>query len=263
MKKVLFALILISYNSLWAQEKENNNAYGPLITDRPDQTESPDLIPKGLLQIELGFLYEEKSEENFNEETFIYNTTLIRYGLLENLELRLGFDIAQSKIKKYEVPKTESMGGFSPLYVGFKIGIVEEKKLLPKIGFLGGAILPFSAAEVFKPEGTGGEFRFSFAHTLSKTWGFSYNFGASWNGEPPYISYIYTAVLNHGFTTNLSGFVEIYGEFPEQRRSEHLIDAGFTYLLSNSLQLDLSAGTGLTTSQDYFVGAGISVRLPH
>lgn len=50
-KTVLFCFLIFS-GALYAQE--NKKYHGPIITDRPDQTESPFLIPKGLLQIETG-----------------------------------------------------------------------------------------------------------------------------------------------------------------------------------------------------------------
>ena len=64
-----------------------------LVTDRPDQTESSITVPFKSLQIETGFI-KEKQGENTN---LAYNTTLLRYGLLENLELRLGLEYLGEK----------------------------------------------------------------------------------------------------------------------------------------------------------------------
>jgi len=61
-----------------------------LITDRPDQTESSATVPTGYAQIEMGWQHLE--EERADLETDILPQTLLRYGLVENLEFRLGFD---------------------------------------------------------------------------------------------------------------------------------------------------------------------------
>jgi hypothetical protein len=258
-------IFLLVFSSMQAQETNDKNKkeYGVIVTDRPDQTESPTLVPKGLLQVETGFMYEAVTTENIESNTTTFNTTLLRYGLLDNLELRLGLNVAETKNSARNNNFEDKFSGLTPLYIGFKIGITEEKGALPKIGFLGGAFLPFTAATQYKPAGTGGDFRFSFEHTLSENWSFAYNLGAAWDGDSSNVSYVYTTVLGHSITDKLGCFLEIYGDFPESDRANHLIDGGFTYLLSNTIQLDLSGGTGLNTDQDFFISTGISYRLPN
>lgn len=51
-KILFFALFL--YSTIFAQEKEIE----PIQTDRPDQTETPSLTPKGMLQVETGFSFQ-------------------------------------------------------------------------------------------------------------------------------------------------------------------------------------------------------------
>jgi len=257
-------LFLLLFATIHAQETSDTNTIdsGVIVTDRPDQTESPTLVPKGLIQVETGFKYEAITADNLESNTTTFNTTLVRYGLLDNLELRLGIDIAETKNSIRTLNLEDKFSGLSPLYLGFKIGITEEKGALPKIGFIGGVFLPFTAATAYKPEGTGGDFRLSLEHTLSKNWTFAYNFGAAWNGDSSTISYVYTSALGYSITDKLGCFLEIYGNFPESDRANHLLDGGFTYLVSNTIQLDLSGGTGLNTNQDFFISTGISFRLP-
>ena len=64
------------------------NALGnDLVTDRPDATESSSVIQPGYVQAELGWLYTDTGEEHANE----LPQTLIRVGLVERVELRLGW----------------------------------------------------------------------------------------------------------------------------------------------------------------------------
>ena len=68
-----------------------------LITDRPDATEAPTVVPTGSLQVETGGFYTSFEENDIKQEVFTYNTTLLRYGILDNLELRLGWNFEEGK----------------------------------------------------------------------------------------------------------------------------------------------------------------------
>ncbi len=56
--------------------------------------------------------------------------------------------------------------------------------------------------------------------------------------------------------------MELYGDFPEDNKANHLWDAGITYLASNAVQLDATVGTSFTRGQDLLLSAGISIRIP-
>uniref|UniRef100_UPI0040487B1B hypothetical protein n=1 Tax=Flavobacterium sp. TaxID=239 RepID=UPI0040487B1B len=86
-KKYLCFTILIS-NFIQAQES--------IQTDRPDQTETPAIVPKNMLQIETGFNYQ---KENNDVSSSNLPTILIKYGVNDILEIRLitGFDNQKNK----------------------------------------------------------------------------------------------------------------------------------------------------------------------
>lgn len=232
-----------------------------LITDRPDETEAPNLISKGFLQVETGAFYKDFESGAFREELFGYNTTLLRYGLLENLELRLGWDYVK-RINEINGSEISTKYGFEPLLVGAKIGIAEEKGLLPQIGFMGHLFLPFSAAKEYRPETTGVAFRFAFSNKISENSDLSYNIGAKWKDDSPEAIYIYTIAYGYDLTNKLGVYIEIYGDLPEKSGTDHYWDGGFTYLLSNNVQLDVLAGTGFNNEQNLFIGGGVSFRVP-
>ena len=70
------------------------------------------------------------------------------------------------------------------------------------------------------------------------------------------------ASLGIALTDRVGGFLEFYATVRgEGEPDEHAVDGGFTYLLTDDVELDVSAGAGLDrTAPDYFVGAGISWR---
>ncbi len=240
------------------------NEIPELITDRPDQTESSTVVPHRFLQIETGFVLENSHTELLKQKSFAYNTTLLRYGLLKNLELRLGLEYLGEDSSEKNTDDSESYSGFSPVYTGFKFKIADENGLKPEVAFLGGLVLPFTANENFKPEYTAANIRFAFAHTLSDKLSLGYNLGAEWDGDTAVPGYFYSMALGIGLTDKLGMFVEGFGLIPEAGDPEHLFDTGFTYLLSPNFQLDISGGIGINDNAiDNFLSFGFTYRLPH
>ena len=57
-----------------------------MVTDRPDQTESATVVPRGLLQVEMGYLFARDGDV----DGYAVPGTLFRLGLGGRLELRIG-----------------------------------------------------------------------------------------------------------------------------------------------------------------------------
>ena len=57
-----------------------------MVTDRPDQTESATVVPRGLLQVETGYLFARDGDV----DGYAVPGTLFRLGLGGRLELRIG-----------------------------------------------------------------------------------------------------------------------------------------------------------------------------
>ena len=92
MKKLIGAtLILLTTSLSYSQTNDNPE----IITDRPDQTESANTVPKNTLQLETGFIM----EQNGDIKNYAYNTSLLRYGLFDNFELRF----VSSKVTKLSI----------------------------------------------------------------------------------------------------------------------------------------------------------------
>jgi hypothetical protein len=244
------------------QVKAQENA-PDLVTDRPDQTESSIVVPLRSLQIESGFVYALDENPLARAKNISYNTTLMRYGLLENMEMRLGIEYAGEEVTDQSTGKKTSSYGFSPLYTGLKLQITHEKGFMPEIAFLAGLELPFTAHKTFKTSHTAANMRFSLSHTLSERFSLGYNLGAEWDGDTPVPSYFYSVALGLSITGKAGAFIEFYGLIPEKGISTHLIDGGITFLIKQNLQLDASGGLGLNKEAvDYFISFGISYRLP-
>lgn len=256
MKKIILSVLLMSGIAVVQAQTEKPE----IVTDRPDQTEAPVLVPRGGLQVETGFVFEKDREEDVDVTNFAYNTTLIKYGVNEFFELRLITEYLGENAKVAENP-TSKIQGFSPLALGVKIKVADEKGFWPQTAFIGHINLR-SGSEEFIPSYTAADFRFTFAHTLSEKFSLSYNLGAEWDGESPEAAFLYTLSLGYVITDKLGVFVEGYSFFPEESKADHRIDAGFTYKFSPVIQWDISGGVGASrNAPDSFLSTGISFRL--
>jgi hypothetical protein len=256
-KQLLFLIIAISSGIVTAQ----NDDIGALVTDRPDATESPSLVRKGFLQIETGGFYTESGDDDFKIKETTFNTTLLRYGLLDNLELRLGLNYLGTEFESNGQQLGDKLNGTSPLLIGAKMGIAEEQGWMPKIALLGHLLMPFTASSDYIPDNTGMDFRFAFDHTLSDRSGIAYNLGARLDPENPELAYIYTLSYGYDLSSTIGFYAEVYGDFPEDSSANHLWDVGFTYLANDDLQFDVTAGSGFTDGQNILLSAGLSYRI--
>lgn len=252
---ILFISAVITSQLVYGQTEKPD-----LVTDRPDQTEASTLVPIGALQVETGFVYEHDEFEGLELKSYTYNTSLIKYGVNENLELRLITEYLGEWAKLNDVSPTE-IQGFSPIALGVKLRISEEKNFWPQTSMI--AHMNFrTGGKDFKPTYTATDFRFTFAHTLSDKWALSYNLGAQWDGETAEATYLYTLSLACVVTDKMGAFIEGYSFFPERGAADNRIDGGITYKFTPMIQYDISAGIGVSeVSPDYFISTGLSFRL--
>lgn len=262
---LLILYLIISFQVRAQQDGSSDgadNGFGQIVTDRPDATEASRVVPKGAFQIETGGFYQTFEDEGITTDSYTFNTTLLRYGLLENFELRLGWDFVEERTKVESTGMEMIASGMSPLLAGMKVQIADEDGWIPELALIGHVFLPFTAGSDFRPETTGADFRFSGSYTIDEASGFGYNVGAQWGDDSPEIAYIYTMVYGRSITHNTGFYVELYGDFPEDSKANHLWDAGVTWLPIPNLQFDATVGTSITEGQDLLLSAGLSYRIP-
>jgi hypothetical protein len=64
-------------------------------------------------------------------------------------------------------------------------------------------------------------------------------------------------------TQKVAVYAEVFGFAPQKSAANQSMDGGFMFLVKPNIQLDVEGGFGLTdNAPDYFVGCGLSLRVP-
>lgn len=219
-----FVFFAALFFALQAQAQEAPD----LVTDRPDQTESALVVPRGWVQLEGGVLFAESAPDPGAG-------VLGRIGLVEGVEVRLGLDA--------DLGADARIGG---LLLGSKVAIRGGDR---PVALLGMVAIPVEGGTAVT------DLRVSYATPVGTRFSLGLNGGVVVAGDA--VEPLYTAALGTSLTRTVSGFVELYGS-PHPHA-----DAGLTWLVRPNVQLDVSAGRALEDRPDSgFVGLGISYRLP-
>lgn len=240
-----------------------------LITDRPDQTESSTTVPYESIQIEAGWTHSERYDDDF--ETDVLPETLLRYGLAGKLELRFiyaGYFWVNAVSTEAGAQDNEGSGDIA---VGFKIKLWDEEDWIPEAAFMSHLGM-LAGKGLFSSKRFDPDYRLAFWYTLSDRYSFGYNLGQVWSTEEDADGdrdtrpeFQYTAALGIGLSDEFGCFVEFFGDIPTGSSDgpANYFDGGFTYLVANNLQLDVSSGLGLSdNADDWFLAAGSSIRFP-
>lgn len=235
----------------------------PISTDRPDQTEGATTVPKKTFQIESGFIFGWDKNDGIKTQELGYNGTLLRYGIVNNFEARLGGGYAGFDVKDELTEQTSNISGMLPIYVGFKWTMLEGDGPIPTLGFLSHVDIPATGGKDFQETDVLQNFLLAGSWQLSKVFSLGFNFGGRMNWKQSDFTTKYTAALGFSIVKWMGGFVELYGFLPAGEFSDHRFDAGLVFPVRNNLQFDISGGMGISkNSPDGFASVGFSWRIP-
>lgn len=221
-------------------------------TDRPNETESPAVVPDRHLQLESGFHYEKED----GTQTVESPQAVLRYGIFRNAELR--FETAFQFTREDGQPQL----GIQPSAVGIKYHLLDHKGILPDLAVLSRLYIPWMADKAFKEDHYSPEVRLLVQHEISSKAHLGYNAGVQWVSENLQPEYIYALSADHALTKRIKLVVEAYGTVLSHHHAQNTADAALLFLLSPDVQLDITAGTGLMHgSSQKFAAAGFSIRI--
>ncbi|MBI1305281.1 MAG: hypothetical protein GC181_01555 [Bacteroidetes bacterium] len=239
-------------------------------TDRPGITNSPNTVPKGVVQFETGAFDWVHASVYDNQSGYFdrvyendFNTTLIRYGFWSKTELRAqwGFHSISTRYHHKnihgffpgETDSIISIAGFKSLTLGFKRKLIGTDKWNSVI--IVDAALPFTAGAEVKPTGILYETFIPVVYSLNKRISLCSQLTLTWMKDQNLVSGL-TAKVALKINNKINAFFEPYGYRYTHNHSELWVDSGVTFLVRNSWQLDVYGGAGKDNGA--FLGGGLS-----
>jgi len=237
-----------------------------ISTDRPDVVESSDVVGRGRVQIETGLQSERDVDGGITTRTRT-TPTLLRIGIQDALELRIETD--GRTLARSEAPGASSgRVGWADVAFGVKWHVQDgdEAQGLPGMAWL----LHLDAdtgSSAFRGQGIRPSLRFvgewDLPHEMSV--GVMPGLVMDRNADGKrFVAGILAVTLGKVWTPAWRTFVELAGQQIASKSNGGSVvtfDAGATYLVNDSLQLDVSLSRGLTReSPDFAWGVGVSLR---
>jgi hypothetical protein len=228
-----------------------------LVTDRPDFTESSEVVGHRVVQIETGFTFEQTDTATRQITT---PQMLVRIGIGSSFELRFAGDGFVSQSVKTPLGSART-AGYSDFEVGAKLKFLAASHVGVDM-----AVIPFlsvpTASQGFGTTGYDPGMKLTWARDLPKDFGLSGNFnatsaagelGRAWERE-------LSVSLGHDLAEGWGAYWEAYGTVD----GDHCVctlNTGISRAVGANSQFDVEVGRGISdNSQDWFVGVGFALR---
>ena len=244
----------------------------PLVTDRPDFTESTDAVPRGRFQLEMGYTFTYDREEKDRVRNHTAPEFLLRVGLFDDFELRLGWEGYSWSENQFEgqtrggrsVIRENWTQGSNDVLIGFKYKFFEQDGLRPHFGIIGALSMPSGSSSVSSGD-VDPELVLLWAYDVTDWFSVAGNVGMAVPTEESGRFLQTSSSLSAAFAVSdeVGTYVEYFGFYPNADNSDaaHSLNAGVTYLITDNFQLDVRAGFGLNEeADDFFTGVGFSWR---
>jgi hypothetical protein len=215
----------------------------PLVTDRPDFTESTQVVGAGAVQAEAGVT----AGWPEGAGTISGPELLLRVGLSRSVELRLGLP---SLIR--ESRSRVATSGAGPASIGLKLELLRGRTAA---GFVAGAEVPTGS----RPFGDGAvtpAVRLVVAREVGVV-------SMATMGSAVFddrVRYEQTVVASHPLGSTMGFFVEYAAGFGGGVEDKHLGHVGIAWRLTDDLQVDVHGGRSLRGDAAPFIGAGLAIR---
>ena len=244
----------------------------PMATDRPDFTETPDAVPYGHLQLESGYTFSYDKEKDVRVRSHTAPEFLLRVGIVKDFELRIGWEgytyyNTRQPVERRNgrtVMESEWDQGSNDLSLGSKVKLLEQDGLVPHFGIITEISAPSGSANLSSGDADPGAV-LCWAYDLTDRWSVAGNVGffvpSSEDGR--FLQTTNSLSAAYGLTDRLGAFIEYYALYPNTKDTDcaHTVDGGFTYLITDNLQLDCRIGAGLNEeADDFLTGVGLSWR---
>ena len=254
---LFFLFILVAFQA--TADAQTN----PIVPDRPGFSTGAYTVKPGRFNIEFGYQY---SFNNHNMDTSTHTMPLsnLRFGITKKIEFDLLWDGWNIDDQEDSNPETS----VADVFVGGKYRIIEVDKFnLTALVLLSLPVGSSPSTSGHVDPRLGLLWDYSLSNNVSIFGNLIANSDVTKGDRNYSIQPIVGVSFSH--TSRLGTYLEYNSDIPlhtggssEPGSSsvQNTIDGGVTYLLTDNIQLDISAGVGLDSETDNFIGTGISIR---
>ena len=237
-----------------------------IVPDRPDFVESSIAVGKGRFQLETSLAAERDRSAGVRERG-VFTPTLLRYGLSDNVELRLETDGWTRQHTSIDNPPASlRTSGMADSSLGVKWHVQDAAGGLPSVAVLVHADLPSGAAEL-RGHGVRPSLRLSAEWDLPDDFSIGVMPGvASQTSDDGrrFTGAMLGVSLGKDWNARWHSFVEVAAPQIARTRdggTQAILDIGAAYLVNNQCQIDTALTRGLNRrTADLGFTVGLSVR---
>lgn len=259
LRSLIFLLLMLLSAMVLDSSAEEEMAATP---NRPGVADPAEVTQKGVLEIEYGW---ERAFRSAEFKTLTTATGLIRFGLTEDLELRLGMDNYLSQRSGDPEGRRSGVGDTSP---GFKYRFLKQDGLWPTLAFAYEVKIPTASRKKGLGSGRADHNLFFLASKdlLGLEWELAYNL--AWIGKEGRGGFDDLHIWALSFSRPLFGPIGISGEIyggPRLNRETPgftSTDWALTYALTSRVIFDAGVDIALNSSaRDITYFAGVTLAL--
>lgn len=248
--------ILLTILALFCPGRAAAQEESPIATDRPGFLFSSLSVGRGIFQIELGLPTVALIESGDADVRTTSFSALLRHGITDDLELRLGAPVYADN---------ETGSGYGDLELGARWHILDNEGSRPSFALIPSVILP-TGEDGFTADDPVYQLNAALEWALADGWGLA-GLAGILNGPSGGDRYMQeTFALSLGRSLSSPAW-SAYGEAAhivtdlDGAGDASFLGGGVKYLISSDTQLDLSFDRGLTDeSPDWLLGLGLSAR---
>ncbi|AMV28350.1 hypothetical protein VT84_28360 [Gemmata sp. SH-PL17] len=242
----------------------------PIVTERPDFTNSSRTIGRNRIQLESGYTFtsDGRGASRMNSHAFL--EALVRVGIFADwFEVQIGQNFLHTRAADPANPAGVNLQtGPQDLYLASKFALTKQDGILPETAVTLQMTLPTGSREQGSNKVLPGLlFLYSWDVIPDRiSLAGSSVFANAEEDDHGYFSYAQSLSVGYTLTKRLSAYTECFALFPSgatptQVGPEYYYNGGFLYQVTPNFQLDIRFGVGLNKhADDFFTGVGFAIR---
>lgn len=254
MNRILFLIFL----TFTVAAGKSQSLVPDFSADRPGMATPTNIMMPLKFQIESGFSFERSGSAGAKQDYILFNSSLLRFGIDKNAEIRLQTDVAQLKTDSV------NLTGMNPLTLGVKLKIFGKSRsfLLPQASVLMNVTLPWLGKKEFRPVHPIPSVFLLMQNDITQKLNVCYNFGVQYDEESAAPVEFFALCFGYGFNDKFSAFIENYNYFASASGPVNSFDAGCAWMVAKNVQLDVSGNLNCQDFKHYFMlNCGVAWRI--